>query len=329
MYIEKWYEKSWVIVLLLIFVFPVGAYLMWTEKYDWEEDKKKKITIIGSIIVVLIIILIVSTGKETEKQPAKVTKNDTTASKVETKKELKVNRFTSDSNSVAIDAPVIFYISADGEGELQYKLFCTKDSKETVVREYATNTDLKWTPTEPGIYSFYVMIKNEDGEAKSSVLSITVISKEEKEAKIAAETDRIEKARVKAEEEVKAKAIADAEKARIKAEDEAKAKAAASIPTEYKTALKKAELYSKSMNMSKRGLYDQLTSEYGEKFTAEAAQYAVDNLQANYKESALKKAQEYQKSMSMSPSAIYDQLISEYGEKFTAEEAQYAIDNLK
>ena len=100
------------------------------------------------------------------------------------------------------------------------------------------------------------------------------------------------------------------------------------IPTEYKSALKKAKSYSDTMNMSKAGIYDQLTSEYGEKFTAEAAQYAVDNVEADWKENALKKAKSYQETMSMSPSAIYDQLVSEYGEQFTAEEAQYAIDNL-
>lgn len=101
------------------------------------------------------------------------------------------------------------------------------------------------------------------------------------------------------------------------------------IPTEYKSALKKAESYSKTMNMSKAGVYDQLTSEYGEKFPAEAAQYAIDNMEADWKQNALKKAESYQETMSMSKSAIYDQLISEYGEKFTEEEAQYAIDNLE
>lgn len=100
------------------------------------------------------------------------------------------------------------------------------------------------------------------------------------------------------------------------------------IPTEYKNALKKAKSYSDTMYMSKAGLYKQLTSEYGEKFPAEAAQYAIDNVNANWKENALKKAKSYQESMAMSTSAIYDQLKSEYGEEFTAEEAQYAIDNL-
>ncbi|WP_419867316.1 Ltp family lipoprotein [Clostridium perfringens] len=100
------------------------------------------------------------------------------------------------------------------------------------------------------------------------------------------------------------------------------------VPKEYKSALRKAKVYSDTMSMSKEGLYDQLTSEYGEKFSAEAAQYAVDNLNANWKENALKKAKVYQETMAMSPSAIYDQLVSEYGEKFTAGEAQYAVDNL-
>lgn len=107
------------------------------------------------------------------------------------------------------------------------------------------------------------------------------------------------------------------------------AKAEENVPTEYKSALRKAKSYSDTMYMSKAGLYEQLTSEYGEKFTAEAAQYAVDNVEADWKENALKKAKTYQETMDMSPSAIYDQLVSEYGEKFTAEEAKYAINNLK
>ena len=112
------------------------------------------------------------------------------------------------------------------------------------------------------------------------------------------------------------------------AENKSENKVEDNIPTEYKSALRKAKLYADTMNMSKAGLYDQLTSEYGEKFTAEAAQYAIDNITVDWKENALKKAKSYQETMSMSPAAIYDQLISEYGEKFTAEEAQYAIDNL-
>ena len=100
------------------------------------------------------------------------------------------------------------------------------------------------------------------------------------------------------------------------------------MPTEYKSALGKAASYFKNMHMSKAGLYQQLTSEYGEKFSPEAAQYAIDNLKVDYKLAALEKAKSYQKNMDMSPAGVYDQLISEYGEKFTPAEAQYAVDNL-
>ncbi len=102
----------------------------------------------------------------------------------------------------------------------------------------------------------------------------------------------------------------------------------ADVPSEYQSALKRAESYSNNMHMSKQGIYNQLTSDYGDKFSADAAQYAVDNVNADWNANALAKAESYQNSMNMSPSAIYDQLISEYGEKFTPEEAQYAIDHL-
>ena len=100
------------------------------------------------------------------------------------------------------------------------------------------------------------------------------------------------------------------------------------VPKAYKTALRKAQSYVDNMHMSKAALYDQLTSEYGEQYDAEAAQYAVDNVVADWKENALEMAKSYQENLDMSPAAIYDQLVSEYGERFTPEEAQYAIDHL-
>ncbi|BAK44506.1 Ltp family lipoprotein [Eggerthella sp. YY7918] len=100
------------------------------------------------------------------------------------------------------------------------------------------------------------------------------------------------------------------------------------VPAEYKSALKKAQTYSDTMYMSKAGLFNQLTSEYGEKFSTEAAQYAIDNVSADWNANALAKAKQYQDQMAMSPEAIRDQLTSEYGEQFTQEEADYAIANL-
>jgi hypothetical protein len=100
------------------------------------------------------------------------------------------------------------------------------------------------------------------------------------------------------------------------------------VPTEYLSALIKAQMYSDTLYMSKAGIYDQLVSPYGEKFSKEAADYAIERVNADWNHNALMKAKTYQTDMAMSPSAIHDQLVSQYGEKFTKEEADYAIEHL-
>lgn len=61
----------------------------------------------------------------------------------------------------------------------------------------------------------------------------------------------------------------------VKVEQETK------VPREHRNALRSAEVYLKTMPFSKKGLYNQLTSDAGEKYPADAAQYAVDNVKTN------------------------------------------------
>ncbi len=121
-----------------------------------------------------------------------------------------------------------------------------------------------------------------------------------------------------------------------KADDTAKAesteepaKTEPEVSQEYKNALKSAETYTGFMHMSKDATYDQLISEYGDNFPEDAAQYAVDNVEADWNANALASAETYYETMGMSKDAIYDQLISDYGDQFTEEQAQYAVDNLE
>ncbi|WP_423255724.1 Ltp family lipoprotein [Melissococcus plutonius] len=100
------------------------------------------------------------------------------------------------------------------------------------------------------------------------------------------------------------------------------------ISTENQAALESANSYANNQHMSKQGVYDQLTSQYGEKFPASAAQYAIDNVQADWDNNALEAAKSYRDNQSMSTEAIRDQLTSQYGEKFTLDEANYAIQHL-
>ena len=102
----------------------------------------------------------------------------------------------------------------------------------------------------------------------------------------------------------------------------------ASPTSEQNAAIAQAKSYANSLPISKKSLYKQLTSEYGEKYPADVAQYAVDHISVDYKMNALRLAKSYVKNINISNQALYDQLVSENGEGFTPEEAQYAINHL-
>lgn len=100
------------------------------------------------------------------------------------------------------------------------------------------------------------------------------------------------------------------------------------VPADYQKALKTAKKYSDTLHMSKAGIYNQLTSHYGKKYSEKAATYAIDNLQTDYNYNALQKAKDYQKELGMSDSAIKEQLTSQTGDQFSDAEADYAIEHI-
>lgn len=109
------------------------------------------------------------------------------------------------------------------------------------------------------------------------------------------------------------------------ARQEKKEPAKPQVPMEHRQALKAAEQYLTIMPFSKKGLYQQLTSDAGDKYPAEAAQYAVDNVKANWKENAARAAKQYLEIMPMSKDELVEQLTSEAGDQYTLEEAQYGV----
>ena len=100
------------------------------------------------------------------------------------------------------------------------------------------------------------------------------------------------------------------------------------VPSEWIAALTKAQMYVDTMPFSEQGLYEQLTSEYGEKFSPEAARYALNLVEADWNAEALEAALVYQNDMAMSPDAIHEQLVHPNGNQFTNEQADYAVANL-
>lgn len=182
----------------------------------------------------------------------------------------------------------------------------------------------KWVVT--GIIAFFLLI----GIISSSVSTPTTTTTT-KPSPTSTKTLSPEEQAKKAEEEAAAKKKADEEKAKAEADAKAQKEAedkAKNVPAEYKSALSQAGSYANTMHMSKQGVYDQLVSEYGGQFSADAAQYAIDNVKADWGANALAKAKTYQDTMHLSPSAIHDQLTSQYGEQFTQAEADYAIQHL-
>ena len=92
----------------------------------------------------------------------------------------------------------------------------------------------------------------------------------------------------------------------------------------YNAALSKAKSSNSSLRLSKKGNYELLIYEG---FNSDAAQYAVNHLQADYKANALAQARLYRKIANISKSEIHKRLVSS-SEGFTEEEANYAIQKL-
>ena len=143
-------------------------------------------------------------------------------------------------------------------------------------------------------------------------------NQEAKESSISEKSSSSEKRKI--EESKNKKIVKEVSKAAKSSESSSK-----KIPREYVSALIKGQEYADKMYMSKKAIYDQLTSDSGEKFSSNAANYAIANIKANWNKNALQKAKDYQEEQNMSPDAIYDQLTSDSGEQFTPDEANYAI----
>lgn len=283
-----WYKQTGWIITLLILLWPLGLYLMW--KYtDWNRVIKWVVTGLLSIA--------------------------TLASLVAT---------MDPSPTLSIDNIGDGRISTD---DTKYTVTGSTGSVSDGVKVTINGKEAMWSGDK-----FTAIVDLTEGDNQIVVRAIKGGQVDEEKfiihrntaAEIKAKKDAEAAAEAKNKAEAKAEAAAEAAR-----EAEARAEAArANAPAEYKSALNQADTYANQMNLSKKGLYDQLVSEYGGQFSAKAAQYAIDNVVADWKANALAQAKDYQDNMSMSPAAIRDQLISPYGGQFTDAEADYAIQHL-
>ncbi len=97
---------------------------------------------------------------------------------------------------------------------------------------------------------------------------------------------------------------------------------------EYNEAVNYAESYSALMPMSRQELYDRLTTDKNSEFSDDAAGYAVNHINVDWKKNALEAAEKYNRTLQLSKLCLYDQLVSESGDCFSPKEAKYAVDNI-
>ena len=93
-----------------------------------------------------------------------------------------------------------------------------------------------------------------------------------------------------------------------------------------------AKSYLDFMGFSKKGLIEQLSSEYGEGFPVEIAETVVEQIEADGEVDWIAEAEEaaknYLETMPFSKQELINQLSSEYGDGFTYEEAETAVNNV-
>ena len=104
------------------------------------------------------------------------------------------------------------------------------------------------------------------------------------------------------------------------------------MTTAQENAYQSAKNYIDTMAFSKKGLMEQLTSDYGEGYEKKDAKFAINLLEerdeVNWKDEAVESAQNYLDTQSFSKDGLYEQLVSDYGEGFTEKQARYAVDKV-
>lgn len=78
------------------------------------------------------------------------------------------------------------------------------------------------------------------------------------------------------------------------------------VSRKHRNALSAAQNYIDFMPFSENGLFEQLTSGYGDEYTEDSAQYAIKNVEVDYNEKALEAAINYQEIMPMFDQELLD-----------------------
>ena len=90
-----------------------------------------------------------------------------------------------------------------------------------------------------------------------------------------------------------------------------------------RNAVRSAKQYLDMSGFSRKGLIEQLSSEYGNQYAVDDATVAVDSMNIDWKENAARSAKQYLSMSGFSCKGLIEQLSSEYGSQYTKEQAKY------
>lgn len=114
-------------------------------------------------------------------------------------------------------------------------------------------------------------------------------------------------------------------------EDKSSAQTSNAVETEpaskltgpQQNAVRSAEQYIAMTGFSRKGLIDQLASDYGDGYEVSDATVAVDSLPIDWNEQAARSAEQYLRMSGFSCKGLIEQLSSSYGDKYTKSQATY------
>lgn len=300
------------VILLLIFLYPVGLFVMF-KKSGWSKRSKVISSSIGGAFFALMVVAFVNA-------PPTATLDNI---KLDGNKSVKGENFNIIGSVFPTDSTMTVNgksAKIDSQGKFSYSVPLNEgDNDITVITK---NGDKKSTLVyKIHRYTKSEVIAQEKAAAKKEA--------DEAAAAVKKKADDAATAQVKQQQAADAKAKADADAAVVAAKNKAaadaaaKAKAAAdaaaAVTVSQKNALKSAKSYISHTAFSHDGLVDQLVYE---QFSTVDATYGADNVGANWNEQAAKSATSYMSHSSFSRGGLIDQL--EY-EKFTPDQAAYGV----
>lgn len=249
----KFYLEKWFMWLMLVFIAPVGIFLMW----KYHGGMKKSVKVILSVVFGLFFILVLVSNLNNDDAGVddidNVGDSQTKITDVVDVKQVEVADFSKMSETEATE-------------------WCKNNGlKLTVNQDYSDKTD------KGGVIKQSIKAGEKVNEGSSITITYSLGKEPSREYKNAL---------------IKAKGYAEVMNMSKQAiydqlvssygegfEKDAAQYAIDNLDYDWnKNALIKAKSYRDMMNMSKSAIYDQLISSYGEKFTKEEAQYAIDHL---------------------------------------------------